>query len=502
MSFDYALNYPSYDYMPYGGYNPYDYNGSFTLNGNYPQPINNQTSIFNTNESLTLPAAQTTNAPTTEQTVTPDIATTETSVPAIDGAAEEKPSALEELQTEMLMTGAFMGAPMVLPKMMSPVQTANALKETSAMIDKGARGAKMADAAKTSKAFGDILNSYRLEESIKSVNRQQWQTDEILNKLKDLRTQYNEALKAKDATKMAKVAAEMDVLVKESKMPNCFVRAWNKLWKKPLNAQQSLSAITPKMAKAGQQAAQVAQAAESAKNAANTSKLAKASNWIKDANKSGGFKAMAIFEAFVEGITEVIPAFCNGGAEEGVKQTAKSTANVAASATGWCVGAKAGAWAGAAIGSFICPGVGTAIGGAIGCIVGGVLGSWGAKKAMKAVTGESFSEKQERIEKEQVNAQAQAEAAAQTVAKEGTAAQTVQPAETTTANTPAQGQGQQQTQAATNNLTTDVWLQYLNGSLTEPSKAIADAKWQELLANARMQTANNIDHSNPFAMPC
>ena len=273
MSYDYTLNYPNYDYMSYGGYGPYDYSGSFTLNGNYPQPINNQASIFNANGALTLPATQTTNAPTTEQIVNPDVATAETSVPAIDGAVEEKPSALEELQMEMLMTGAFMGAPMVLPKALSPVQTANALKETSAMIDKGARGAKMADAAKTSKAFGDILNSYRLEESIKSVNRPQWQTDEILTKLKDLRTQYNEALKAKDATKMAKVAAEMDVLVKEAKMPNWFVRTWNKIgnkfWKKPLKAQPSLSENTPKMAKAGQQAAQVAEATKTAANASN-----------------------------------------------------------------------------------------------------------------------------------------------------------------------------------------------------------------------------------------
>lgn len=502
MSYDYTLNYPNYDYMSYGGYGPYDYSGSFTLNGNYPQPINNQASIFNANGALTLPATQTTNAPTTEQIVNPDVATAETSVPAIDGAVEEKPSALEELQMEMLMTGAFMGAPMVLPKALSPVQTANALKETSAMIDKGARGAKMADAAKTSKAFGDILNSYRLEESIKSVNRPQWQTDEILAKLKDLRTQYNEALKAKDATKMAKVAAEMDVLVKEAKMPNWFARTWGKIRcffkKEPIKAPQSLSAITPKMAKAGQQAAQTAQAAEAAKNAASTSKLTKASNWIKDANKSGGFKAMAIFEGFVEGITEVIPAFWNGGAEEGVKQTAKSAANVAASATGWCVGAKAGAWAGAAIGSFICPGVGTAIGGAIGSIVGGVLGSWGAKKAMKCVTGESYSEKQEKIKNQQANEKAQAEAAAQAVAKEGTTSQTTQ----ATTNATAQTQGQQQAQATTNNLTYDMWLQYFNGSLTGQSKAIADAKWQELMANARMTTMNNIDYSNPFAMPC
>ncbi len=147
------------------------------------------------------------------------------------------------------------------------------------------------------------------------------------------------------------------------------------------------------------------------KSAAGSTAI-KAWNGTKNALRTGGAGTMAVIEGAIEGFTEVLPAFIEGGRKEGIKQTAKSTVTVGGSVVGWCVGAKAGGTAGAAIGSLICPGIGTAIGTFIGSIVGGATAAWAGRKAAKAITGKSYSEK--KAEQQQAQ-QAQAEAQAQQV---------------------------------------------------------------------------------------
>lgn len=103
--------------------------------------------------------------------------------------------------------------------------------------------------------------------------------------------------------------------------------------------------------------------------------------------KSGAILSLGI-EGTMQVCTEVIPAFKELGAGEGVKQVGKSALTVGASVGGWVGGAKLGG----IIGSAICPVIGTIVGGIVG-MVGGMIGASVATGIAKKVTGESASEK-------------------------------------------------------------------------------------------------------------
>jgi len=116
--------------------------------------------------------------------------------------------------------------------------------------------------------------------------------------------------------------------------------------------------------------------------------------------KSTGAGTMVVIDGAIALITDVIPAFSQGGVGEGLKQTAKSGVKVAAGAAGWSVGATAGrtagAWIGGAIGS-IFPVVGTAIGTAVGTflgdMIGGAIGMSVAGKITEKVVGKDYTDK-------------------------------------------------------------------------------------------------------------
>ena len=396
-----------------------------------------------------------------------------------------QPEESSSLTSELMGGGVFMGGMAIIPKALTWKDSMEAIKSTSELVDKGARGASMAEAAKTATLYGNVFESYRLENSIKAASRAEFQTNLMLSKLKQLRESYNAAVKAGDTVLAAKYAAEMKTFIDAAKKPSWFARLFSKLkfWSKTEpKAAQSLAEISTSMTKAGKEAAAAAEAVKLSKDA---SKLTNAANWVKDANKTHGFKAMWCIEALIEGFTEVLPAFMQGGASEGGKQLVKSAVNVTASATGWCVGAKAGAWAGAAIGSFICPGIGTAIGGAIGGILGGVLGSWGAKKIAKVATGDSFTEASTKNAQAQAQMQAQAQSQIQSQTQTQAQAGGLQSLPSETA---------EQTIARLNIDKKALSEKYINGTATAEEKALSEKLYEEAKAKA-FEGIGNIDFS-------
>jgi len=119
--------------------------------------------------------------------------------------------------------------------------------------------------------------------------------------------------------------------------------------------------------------------------------------------KGTGAVGMMVFDGIASLITEVIPAFQQGGAKAGFKQIGKSALKVAGTGVGWAAGTTAATAIGAAIGS-IFPGVGTVIGGAIGQFIGGFIGSAIGSGVAKKITGKSEAEK---LQEQQVNDAAQ-----------------------------------------------------------------------------------------------
>lgn len=124
--------------------------------------------------------------------------------------------------------------------------------------------------------------------------------------------------------------------------------------------------------------------------------------------KSTGAGVMMAIDGVMALVTDVIPAFSQGGVKEGVKQTAKSGVKVAAGAAGWAVGATAGKAAGAAIGGAIGGAIGTVfpvignvvgatvgtwVGSLVGDFVGGAIGSAVAGKVAEKVVGEDYTDK-------------------------------------------------------------------------------------------------------------
>lgn len=484
MTYNYTLNYPTF------GNN---YGNSF-----YPPPsltLGNYNPVFNENTNITSQIATNANntnnnlfgldpnKPITAQTI--DVQENNlVNVPNLTPESEES-----SLKSELLMTGGLMGSTMVIPKLATFTDSKNAIATTTNAIKSVANTKTVEEAARVATLYGDIFNSYRLENSIKAAGLSPQETKKILQKIGNIRNEYEYAVKTGNAIKMAECKAELEVILKEAKSPNIFSKTWawikTNIFKRAPKDHKSYNDIS----KAAKQAGTKAAAGAKAVTATNASAWAKGAAWLKDANKAHGFKCMAIIEGLVEGITEVFPAFTQGGAVEGTKQVAKSAVNVTASATGWCVGAKGGAWVGAAIGSFICPGIGTAIGGAIGGILGGVLGSWGAKKVAKCVTGDSFSEKQKKENAIQKQAKAELEQQTQAIQSSATQAQQTQETQTVTQTQPT---------SQVNTLTPDMWSRYFNGAITPQEQALADAKWNEIIYKTNQHYDNGL-LGNPFA---
>lgn len=106
-----------------------------------------------------------------------------------------------------------------------------------------------------------------------------------------------------------------------------------------------------------------------------------------------GAGSWAVFGGAIELLTQVVPAFQQGGAASGFKQIGKSLVKVAGDTVGFVAGDAVGKAAGAAIGTAICPGIGTAIGTFVGGLLGGIVGSAVVGKATKAITGKTEVEK-------------------------------------------------------------------------------------------------------------
>lgn len=104
--------------------------------------------------------------------------------------------------------------------------------------------------------------------------------------------------------------------------------------------------------------------------------------------KGTGAVGMMAIEGVIGLVTEVIPAFAQGGFDSGMKQLGKTGLKTVATGAGWVGGTAAATALGAAIGS-IFPGVGTVIGGAIGTFIGGMLGSTVASGIADKIVGKS-----------------------------------------------------------------------------------------------------------------
>lgn len=104
--------------------------------------------------------------------------------------------------------------------------------------------------------------------------------------------------------------------------------------------------------------------------------------------KGTGAVGMMAIEGVIGLVTEVIPAFAQGGLDSGIKQIGKTGLKTVATGAGWVGGTAAATALGAAIGS-IFPGVGTVIGGAIGTFIGGMLGSTVASGIADKIVGKS-----------------------------------------------------------------------------------------------------------------
>ena len=123
------------------------------------------------------------------------------------------------------------------------------------------------------------------------------------------------------------------------------------------------------------------------------SKIKEGLSWLSNTKvgkfaKGTGAVGMMAIEGVIGLVTEVIPAFAQGGFDSGMKQLGKTAVKTAATGAGWIAGTSAATAIGAAIGS-IFPGVGTVIGGAIGTFIGGMLGSTICNGIASKIVGKS-----------------------------------------------------------------------------------------------------------------
>lgn len=176
-------------------------------------------------------------------------------------------------------------------------------------------------------------------------------------------------------------------------------------------------------AKAGETAAKAGAETAAAATGAVASTAAKTGKgifgWVKDKLITGGAKGMFIFDFAIQAITDIYPAFRDGGTWEGIKQIGRSAVHSLGTTVGWILGEQLGAIGGTAIGKVIGGAIGTffggpvgtaagaalgaAIGGFAGKMVAGLTGSWFGGRVAKSVVGKSFSERKEDAEKMAAN---------------------------------------------------------------------------------------------------
>ncbi len=105
--------------------------------------------------------------------------------------------------------------------------------------------------------------------------------------------------------------------------------------------------------------------------------------------KGSGASMVAVLEGVIGLVTEVVPAFMEGGFESGIKQLGKTTLKATGAGLGWAGGSVAGRAVGGAIGTVLGGPAGTAIGCLIGGFIGSVAGSVVGAGVAKKITGKS-----------------------------------------------------------------------------------------------------------------
>ncbi|MBQ7450020.1 hypothetical protein IJS77_01270, partial [bacterium] len=294
-----------------------------------------------------------------------------------------------ENQGSSLM-GSFMGNVGIwggiksIPLIMHPINSKNALTETL-KIFKDNPALKNLTSGQQAEAFSKLYSAARLQPRFANEAAQ------LPAQL--LKNQYINALKAGDTVEMARKGAELSTFANKNVKGLIF------------NRKPDLEQITNMAKEAGNSAAKVASEAKAAEAALKGASMGqKAWSGFKTLWKEGGGWFCVALESLGQ-IPELIAAYKQGEAGDGIKQTVKSAAKVTINTTGWIVGAAAGKAAGTAIGVWAAtkagalagtafnPGIGSAIGavvGFIGGLVGMAAGSWGAEKISKAIVGKSF----------------------------------------------------------------------------------------------------------------
>ena len=432
---------------------------SFTLPQNNNTPMQNA-SIFDeqNNKALTLPAQQTEMLPTIS----------DTGLPNPEPAAN--PSLSDEIKGTLVMGGAFSAIPLAT----TPFQSLRSIGTTSKLLDGNAMIKAGASAEDVAKAYSEAHRIERFSNAITKVDRNPEETKKIMDLLKKLREEHKKALASGNKILAEAYAQDMRTVVNKAKTPLLF------RWKKPA---QEFSQVTKGLKTVSEKGKIIP---------ANKIQLPKTITKVMGNVKVGGALAAAVE------VPEVITAFSEGGAKEGIKQTGKSTVKAAAGMTGWWAGAKVGGIAGAKIGAVVGAwfgGVGAApgaaIGGFLGGLIGGAVGMWGANKLSNAAVGESFSEKKAKSQQQIIQPETQQVTPQET--------QTETPSTVPTKQKDAQGTTENK--SATKDLTQIVdnpdedfikeidalLTKYYNGTATEEEKAIVKARTEAAKAKVKKE---------------
>lgn len=500
MSQSYTLNYPNNPY--YSGtttqdyatrafapqnsntqFNPYLYNGA---------PGQNQ-SIFtgNTgNTPLTLPTAQPMSAPNptdlNADSNTPlTLPNAQAELP--DGSADfaqnefHKPTYTEELKSNLLFGGALASVPLML----TPIQSLKVAIPTDNLVDAKGILTQGGSADDLAKVYKEAHRISRYSKSISEAGRSAAETDKVMKLLKTLREGHKKALLDGNKALAEVYANDMKAVVSKAKKQGLFSKIF-----KGKKAAASFGQITEGLKTVN-------------KNGKLVSNVKVPPQTMKTALKSA--KMGAVLAAVVE-VPEVYTAFSEGGAKEGLKQTGKSAVTATAETVGWWAGAKVGTPAGAAIGTKVgaaigacfggvgaAPGaaIGAAIGSAVGFLAGGFTGMWGARKAAKAVVGDSYTENKAKQQVQNAEQPAQTEEVA------------TNPQQTTTEPTKEkeidltkiEDETSEEVAAKVDALIT----KYFNGTATEQEKAIFEAREQAAIAKVNKEMGPSM--FNPMMSP-
>lgn len=253
------------------------------------------------------------------------------------------------------------------------------LTSTTQNIFKVLRNKEISNIVTNGKGFSGSLANGEMVDLVKNLAKSGKSESEILTLLKGAGDKTDDILKV--------LRTEAGTVAKPSKIA--------KLWQGFKGTGIGKSLVNSSVYKTGTK-----KAAEFLSTNAAGKVISKGASKFSKMFKSTGAGVMMVIDGAMALMTDVIPAFSQGGFKEGVKQTAKSGVKVAAGAAGWAVGATAGKAAGAAIGGAIgsvVPVLGTALGTAIGTfvgdMVGGMIGSAVAGKVAETVVGEDYTDK-------------------------------------------------------------------------------------------------------------